>query len=290
MPPQSPHPIVPREKLDFGLDGDIPKYWYGGDPFKTRFSDALSTIFPEGERYFITSVRAFRDEVTDPKLQAEIRDFIRQEGQHGVVHGQYNDMLRRQGINVDAIERIGRNFAQHATKHRSRAFNIAVTAAAEHLTALMAQSFFERKAAFAGADPRMRAVFAWHAMEEVEHKAVAFDVMQQHAKVGYFMRVSVLFLETLLTIGQTFYVLNYMLRRDGFSFGQRARIWAKGLWWLYGPGGLFGPTLRPFLAYFKPGFHPWKHHAGNAYNNWLDVFNRTGNPVEASEAVQAAAR
>jgi uncharacterized protein len=53
---------------------------------------------------------------------------------------------------------------------------------------------------------------------------------------------------------------------------------------------LFGPTLLPYLAYFKPGFHPWKHEAGNAYSIWLDVFNRTGNPVEASEAVYAAAR
>jgi uncharacterized protein len=287
---QSPHPIVPREKLDFGLDEDIPKYWYGGDPFKTRFSDALSTIFPEGERYFISAVRAYRDEVKDPQLQAAIRDFMRQEGQHGIVHGQYNDRLRRQGINVDGIERMGRNMAQHSLKRRSRAFNVGMTAAAEHMTALMAQSFFERKSAFVGADPRIRAVFAWHAMEEVEHKAVAFDVMQQHARLGYVARVSLLLLNTLLTIAQTFYVLDYMLRRDGFNFWQRTKLWAKGLWWLYGPGGLFGPTLLPYLAYFKPGFHPWKHEAGNAYSIWLDVFNRTGNPVEASEAVYAAAR
>jgi predicted metal-dependent hydrolase len=88
------HPIVPREKLDFDLEGDIPKYWFGGDAFKTRFFDAMSTIFPEGERYFISCVRDYRDQVSDPKLLAEIKDFMRQEGQHGIVHMTYNQRLK----------------------------------------------------------------------------------------------------------------------------------------------------------------------------------------------------
>src|SRR5690606_30799034 len=92
----TPHQIVPREKLDFGLDGDIPKYWFGGDAFKSRYFDALSTIFPEGERFFIECVRDYRHMATDPQLQQEIKDFIRQEGQHGIVHNQYNQRLKAQ--------------------------------------------------------------------------------------------------------------------------------------------------------------------------------------------------
>jgi uncharacterized protein len=85
--------IVPRQNLDFGLDGDIPKYWLGGDPFKTRFFDAMSTLFPEGEKFFITCVRDYRDQITDPHLQQEVKDFMRQEGAHGMVHTQFNDRL-----------------------------------------------------------------------------------------------------------------------------------------------------------------------------------------------------
>ena len=73
--------IVPREKLDFGLDGDIPKYWFDGNPFKTRFFDALSTLFPEGEKFFIVCVRDFSEGITDPQLAQEVRDFTRQEGE-----------------------------------------------------------------------------------------------------------------------------------------------------------------------------------------------------------------
>ncbi len=187
---QKHNPIVPREKLDFGLDGDIPKYWFGGDAFKTRFFDAMSTLFPEGERFFISCVRDFRDQVTDPVLMQEIKDFIRQEGQHGIVHTQFNDRLKAQGIDVDMLERIEKQLLFNIVrKYVPKKHTLATTAAAEHMTAIMAHSFFERKEVLESADPRMRAMYAWHAMEEIEHKAVAFDVMQKIAKVWYPRRV-----------------------------------------------------------------------------------------------------
>ena len=95
--------IVVREQLDFGLDQDIPRHWVGGDPFKTRFFDAMSTLFPMGEKFFIVSVRAFKDQIDDPKLAEEVRDFTRQEAQHSLVHRQFNDRLAAQGIDVDSI-------------------------------------------------------------------------------------------------------------------------------------------------------------------------------------------
>lgn len=286
--PQKPHPIVPREKLDFGLDGDIPRYWFGGDPFKTRFFDAMSTIFPEGERFFISCVRDYRDQITDPQLAQEVKDFIRQEGQHGMIHNQFNDRLRAQGIDVDKLEAFERKMMfDIVRKYHSKEFTLSLTAASEHMTAIMAHSFFERREVLEQADPRMRAMYAWHAMEEVEHKAVAFDVMQKIAKVGYLMRMAGILNVSLGFPIHTFVIVRYMLKVDGFKWWQRAGMWAKGFWWLYKPGGLFSSVLGHYLAYFKPGFHPWQAGQLKSYDVWLRALEETGNPILAGEALQA---
>lgn len=281
--------IVPREKLQFGLDRGIPKYWLGGDPFKTRFCDAMSTIFPEGERYFISCVRDFRDRVSDPTLQQEIKDFIRQEGQHGLIHRQFNEHLRAQGLDVDKLEGLTRSFLFNVMrKYFPKKHTLAATAAAEHLTSILAESILARRDVMGDADPRMFAMYAWHAMEEMEHKAVAYDVMQKAAGVGYLHRVYALFQVTIIFNVHILLYTGYMLRKDGFTVLQLLKQFARGLWWVYGPKGLFSSSLRTYLQYYKPGFHPWQQEVVPSYPLWLEIFNRTGDPVEAGRAVLAA--
>ena len=252
-------PIVPRERLDFGLEGDIPRYWMDNDAFKTRFFDAMSTLFPQGEKFFITSVREFKDEVTDPKLQAEVRDFTRQEAQHSLIHRQFNDRLAAQGVDIDSIDR------------------------------QLAEHFFERRELLEASDPRVRAMYAWHAVEEVEHKAVAFDVLQQVAKVSYVRRILSMVLVSIGFPITVMMIMNHMLQVDGFSRWQRARMWLKGLWWFHKPGGLFSNTWGYYFAYYKPGFHPWKVKEMPSYGTWLQTFEATGDAVAAGNALHAAA-
>jgi len=286
-PKPSHYSIVPRQNLDFGLDGDIPKYWLGGDPFKTRFFDAMSTLFPEGEKFFITCVRDYRDRITDPQLQQEVKDFMRQEGAHGMVHTRFNDRLKTQGIEVDKIEESTRNILASIRRIMPRSFTLGQTAAAEHMTAIMAHSFFHRREVLEHADPRIRAMYAWHAVEEIEHKAVAYDVLTKVAKAGYFMRVLTMLYVSMLFPLHTFLIMRHMLKVDGFGFWQRTRIWARGLWWLYRPGGLYMPVIPHYLAYYVPGYHPWKEGKMQAYERWVEVFTRSGDPIAAGDALHA---
>ncbi len=277
------HTIVQRKGPDFGLDGDIPRYWFGGDAFKTRFFDAMSLLFPEGEKFFIACVRDYRDGIDDPELAAQVKDFMYQEGQHGIVHTRFNNRLKAQGIAVDHIlERQKEVMFGFFRRYLPKTFTLGQTAAAEHMTALMAHGFFGN-GMFDAADPRIRAMYAWHAVEEIEHKAVAFDVYQKVARGGYLTRVLSMLQVSFTFPLHVFLIMAHMFKVDGLK--QRPRVWLRGLWWLYGPGGLYPRLMRHYLSYFRPGFHPWQQGHLALYHRWVDTFERSGNAIVAADAV-----
>jgi predicted metal-dependent hydrolase len=284
MPPT--RKIVPRKGPDFGLNGDIPRHWFGGDPFKTRFFDAMSLLFPEGEKFFIQCVRDYRDRITDPQMQADVKDFIYQEGQHGMVHDAYNRRVAAQGVAVDHIEARMLKMLAFQRRNFSRKMTLAQTAAAEHMTAIMAHSFMADREMFAQADPRMRALYVWHAIEEIEHKSVAFDVMQKVARIGYGWRMlGMLYLSIVFPL-HTFLIMAHMFRVDGVK--NRFRTWMRGLWWLYGPRGVMTKLLPHYLAYYKPGFHPWSEGQMATYATWRQVFDQSGDAIAAANALHPA--
>ena len=102
MHPSSP---IPQRDIHFSIDGCDMRRWCNDDPCRTHFFSAMSIMFPEGEKFFIDSVRHYRDRVTDPKLQADVAGFIGQEAMHGREHRAYNTALTRAGYDVAALER-----------------------------------------------------------------------------------------------------------------------------------------------------------------------------------------
>ena len=281
-------PIV-RSNLDFKL-ADVPRYWFAGDPFLTRMFDALSLTFPDGERYFIQSVRLFRDQIQDPDLKQRVADFIRQEAQHGIAHDKMNQVMKDQGMPVDQfIQRLNKVF-KFELKYRSPQYNIAMTAAAEHLTALMAETFYGEKETLKDAHPYVRALFAWHAIEEMEHRDVAFDVMQQVGNVPEVTRKMALVLTTGLMFGFTLYRANVMLKCDGFNRTQRLKMNVRGLQWLFGKQGKLRKMQSQYRDWFKPDFHPSQHPIIAQYDVWLDTLAQTGDPIQAGEAFWQAGK
>ncbi|TJY60843.1 metal-dependent hydrolase [Sinimarinibacterium sp. CAU 1509] len=277
------HTIVQRKGPDFGLDGDIPRYWFGGDAFKSRFFDAMSLLFPEGEKFFIACVRDYRDGIDDPELAAQVKDFMYQEGQHGIVHTRFNNRLKAQGIAVDHIlERQKEVMFGFFRRYFPKTFTLGQTAAAEHMTALMAHGFFGN-GMFDKADPRIRAMYAWHAVEEIEHKAVAFDVYKKVARGGYLTRILSMLQVSFTFPLHVFLIMAHMFKVDGLK--HRPRVWIKGLWWLYGPGGLYPRLMRHYLSYFRPGFHPWQQGQLELYHRWVETFERSGDAITAADAV-----
>lgn len=285
---QYKEPIVVREDLDFGLESDdIPRYWLADNPFKTRLFDAVQATFPDGERYFIKAVRAFRDRIEDPALLKDVGDFMRQEGQHGMVHTHYNERLKRQGIDVEAFTKHTKRVEELRMQRYSPEYNLALTASLEHFTAMMADLFFAEKSMLAGADERVRAMFAWHAIEEMEHKSVAFDVMQKVAKVGYFKRCLAM---SHATFSFTLYTLIapwFMLRMDGYNPRECIAIYTRHMPWAFGK--VLGRLLPMIARYYRPGFHPTDLPTVHNYMDWVDSYQNSADPLAAGEAMYSAA-
>ncbi|MDO9179708.1 MAG: metal-dependent hydrolase [Agitococcus sp.] len=277
--------ITQRQAPDFGFDDSLPKYWFAGDPFKTRFFDAMSTMFPEGEKYFIRSVRAYREQITDPEMKQAVSDFIYQEAQHSIAHGLFNDRLKAQGINVDKFEQAMRGYLNFVSKYLPASVNLANTAAAEHMTAIISH-IWTRDDIQRDSDPRMRALLYWHGVEEIEHKAVAFDVLQQVAKAGYLTRILTMAYETVSFPLSVHLFMDEMLRVDGFSGWERTRMWARGLRWLYGPQGLMHSLLPSYLSYYRPDFHPWQEGQMETYHQWRQAYESTGDAIAAANMGQ----
>jgi predicted metal-dependent hydrolase len=274
-----------RAKFDFD---QVPRYWNGGDPFITRFLDALSVNFPEGERFFIESVLAFENKVSDPKLREEIRLFARQEGQHGAAHTQYNKLLKAQGVDVDRIVQVLSAHKRATQRDLSPKLQLALTAAAEHLTATLAEGFLH-VAPFIGdaAHPEMRALYLWHSVEEVEHKAVAFDVFQQYADGDYWSRVRAMLMITAYLHLRVAAIMRHMFKADGLSEREQRKLVRRGLWRMYGPRGFLTRMLPSYLAWFKPNFHPWETGMPAQIERWIREYEKHEDPRRATEAVQA---
>ncbi|WP_133365474.1 metal-dependent hydrolase [Qipengyuania sediminis] len=239
--------------------GSSARRWWAGEPFGTAWHNALSATFPRGEAFFIESVKAHRDGA-DPRLEAEIRAFVRQEINHTREHVAFNRLAQAHGYHIEAIDRRVEEMLA-LTKGRPVILNLAATMALEHYTAMMAAEFLGNPEHFTQADPDVRRMWEWHAVEEIEHKGVAFDTWN-HATRGWsgWKRWKVRSL-MMLVVTARFFANRWrdtieLLAQDGIT-GWRAR-WGLFAYLAWKPG-IVRRIIPAWIAYFKPGFHPWDH-------------------------------
>ncbi len=212
------HVRTPR--VDFG---GLPRHWFAGSPAATHIANGVNLLFPAGERFFVRSVRRYLPELErDPAnadLAARVRGFFGQEGRHAQAHERFFDTLRAQGYPVDDFlaryEKVAYGFIE---KMAPPALSLATTVALEHFTAILAEDALSDRgvAGLAHAHPVMRQLLEWHAVEEIEHKAVAFDVLQA-VNPSYALRMAGLAMAT-ATLG-AFWIAGTraLLRADGLS-------------------------------------------------------------------------
>ena len=257
----APRPPVRPRAPRLGFAG-VSRHWFAGSRAATHLANGVNLLFPHGERFFIRSVRHYLDRVS-PELAAEVKGFFGQEGRHAQAHERLFETLRAQGFDIDSILRRYEHIAyDYIEKAAPPPVRLAVTAALEHFTAILAEDALTSDS-LSFADPEIRQLLEWHAVEELEHKAVAFDVLQVVAP-SYALRLLGMAMATMTLGGFWIWATGELLRQDGSSLLEarkelaelRARADSDG-----GSARVMEPIgtrvfLRGILEYVKPGFHP----------------------------------
>ena len=286
MSPATPPVALPVRQLLVDLQTPLPRHWNGGDAFRTALFNALSMSFPAGEQFFIDSVRAGLAKLPADqreRFDAEVRGFIGQEATHRRVHALFNGHLQRQGLVNRWEPRIQRRL-RRLQGVDVRAW-LAITAATEHFTTIMAEYLLGHDAPLAGAEPRLATLWRWHASEESEHRSTAFDLYQalggsERWRLRLFRLV-------------TWHFCTDLLRQTVNNVWHDGSLWRRSTWasaWrtLFGREGLVTLLRAPWRDYLRADFHPAQR-ADGLSREWLASHQADYRLVSPAGADAAAA-
>lgn len=254
--------IVPRD-LDVDLS-QVPRHWLLGSPVATAIANGVNLLFPHGERFFVRSVKHFLEQIDDPALRAAIKGFFGQEGRHAHAHDRFNAVLRAQGFEIDRFLGSYKRLSTWLEAHTPPKLNLAVTAAAEHFTAILAEGAFTH-GVLDHASPAMRELLAWHAAEELEHKAVAFDVLQA-IDPSYALRMIGLLYATITLGGFWLWGAVSLLRQERLGIVRVRREVGRTPAEQRVIRRVFVRGIRQYIA---RDFHPSRNSTGRIASEWL---------------------
>lgn len=275
--------IVRRLLVD--LQTPLPRHWNGGDAFRSAMFNALSMSFPVGEQFFIDSMRLGLkqlDEAGRARFADEVQGFIGQEATHRRIHALFNEHLARQGL---------RNHWEPRARRRMQRLEgvdpriwLAATAATEHFTAILAEYLLRHEAPLAGAEPRLRNLWLWHASEESEHRSTAFDLYRALGGNEAWRR-------------RLFWLVSWHFSCDLLRQTLN-NLWHDGSWWrpstwasawrmTFGRQGFVRCTHQAWKAYLRPDFHP-SQGDGEPGLQWLAAHRDIAVPVRQTPGAATA--
>lgn len=275
---------VPPRDIRFDVDAAKSGHWLGGDPVGTAIFNALSLTFPDGERLFIDAVRHYRGQISG-KLADDVKGFIAQEAIHSREHHHLNQLIDRNRYPVAEIEA---GVKERVTFARSRGpmRMLISTISLEHFTAMMADAHARHLDLFDKADPGIERLWRWHAMEETEHKAVAYDVFLEVTKhwsplQRYLRRTLAMALITYFFTKNIIHYAALLLTADGYSYKDAQKAVRRYVW---KTPGLFTRNSKTYFAWYRPGFHPWDEDNRALVATWKAEFDADVAPREVVTA------
>ncbi len=233
------------------LSGD----WHGGRAFQTAFFNALSLSFPSGEKFFVDSVKHYLPRIDDPQLQSDAAAFVQQEYIHRREHHRYNQMMAEvRGLELEKLESLYNREIERANKEPPIA-RLAATVVLEHITAMFAAGSMRNSRWMDGAHPAMADLWQWHAIEETEHKSVAYDVYLAIGGDRKLLRqvMRIVRIRFPFNVFRSIVQIRRMEGKPVFSWS----FWREGYAFLFGREGVVRDIRPEFRMFFRDDFHPW---------------------------------
>jgi predicted metal-dependent hydrolase len=256
---------IPRRKMEFDFHSVDKQFWFADNGLITAMLSALSATFPPGEKEFVQSVMHYRDQITDPVLREQMKGFASQEGHHSYQHRQANAWLDTKGFAATDIEQDAEKSIAAMGPKRKPAERLASTVVLEHITAILAEYMLTHEEMMASMPEPARELLMWHAVEEIEHKAVAFDVFEAVSgdrellhRVGALTTAFFLFQQ----VRRTAMTLKALDHRPS------AREWVDTAKFLFGRKGVITSVAKPYREFFRDTFHPWDHDNKQLIEDW----------------------
>jgi predicted metal-dependent hydrolase len=264
--------LIRARNLHFEFDPQRAADWHSAGPHVTQLYNAFSCLLPAGEAFFVASVRRFEARIGSPELRAAMPGFVGQEAVHGREHQRYAEALEEGGYPALYLVKRVQNFFKWITRHCSAKTQLAVTVAMEHATALLADATLADERMLEGCEPQYAAIWWWHAIEEIEHKAVAFDVYREVTAgdwSSYPRRIGAMIgIWTAFSIAVLVFTA-MLLARDGRAADLRG--WRSLMQFLFVTPAPLRAELGAILDYLRPGFHPWQHDNLERAARWIPL-------------------
>ncbi len=242
---------------------------YSHSPLISHFLTALSMSFPRGEMFFVDTIKNVRSEISDPSLKADIAAFIGQESMHAKAHDQFNTAIQSDSYHLQRFDHeIDREMTRLRTLSKRR--QLAATVALEHFTAMIAGYMLAHPKLVQQLPANMASLWIWHAVEEIEHKHVAFDVYQSVFNNLPQRRRSMRTISMGFILSNTIMTSHLLWQDHKQSLGSLKQVWrnVQGLGTL---AHMFVSLFPEYLAFYKKSFHPAQIDHSALLTRWREV-------------------
>lgn len=231
---------------------NIEKYWFDNNPSLTHFMSALSVLFPEGERYFMKTMNAYRNELSDETLN-ELNTFCRQEANHGRMHTMMNNRLESliDSNTLNHLEHRTKRILELPSKLLNKKQQLAVTICLEHITGVMGDQLLRRDDITSMMESDMKIGWMYHGTEELDHCDVSFNIYEEIGGGANLRRVIMI----PVTIGLILVTIdNWIKIMSADKNGYKGLI--KSLRTIIGRKGFITGMIPEYMKWFKEDYHP----------------------------------